>query len=148
MSSTSLRTRHWWASWVNLLLNSWGSKGRIETHDVTNSVRKISIPRGIFSNPISVATLWNECEDTEKILQRCITSLLQWVRFDKLSNKFVQLVYLNVWMKSCGVSLDPSNNRRKWSETCHHYIWKSEARKAILLDREERSRRRVPKILA
>jgi len=29
MSSTSLRACHWWTWWVNLLLNCWGSKGKI-----------------------------------------------------------------------------------------------------------------------
>jgi len=77
MSNTSLRARSWWASCVNFFLNCWGSKGRIETHDIKNSIGRISVPHGIFSNTRSVATLWYECENKGKVSQSCIMSLFQ-----------------------------------------------------------------------
>jgi len=62
MSSTSSR--------VNPHFNCWESVGRIETHDIKNSMGKISVPHGIFSDPRSISTLCYECENTEKVFAK------------------------------------------------------------------------------
>ena len=38
----------------------------------------------------STAISWYECGNTGKVLQRCVMDLLQWVWFDKPSNKLIQ----------------------------------------------------------
>ena len=87
--------------------------------------------------------MWN----TEKILQRCIANFLQWVQLDQSSDKLIQSVYLSVQMTSSWSRASIDRQEEGVLDTCHHYIWKSQARKVILLDREERSRRRMPKII-
>ena len=51
---------------------------------------EINLPRGVLFNPHSITTSWYECENSGKVLQRCVTNLLQWVWLNKPSDKLIQ----------------------------------------------------------
>jgi len=74
----------------------------------------------------SVATPWNECGNTGKVLQRYTSNFLQCIRLDKSLDKFVQSVYLKSEWTGCEVELRSIEKRRMRLKACHHYIWKSQ----------------------
>jgi len=61
----------------------------------------------------SIATSWYEYENSENVLQRCGTNLLQWVWLDKLSDKLIQLAHLTIWMPCRWVELQSIEQKKE-----------------------------------
>jgi len=112
-----------------IILLKWILSGGNNHLYTLNLIKKFYQSLGDFSQlPIdrSIATSWNECENTEKVLQRCSRAFFN--MFGLIShqiNSFNMFIWIFEWT-GCEVGLRPIKKRRMRLKACHHYIWKSQ----------------------
>ena len=88
-----LSFNHWrcWRSIVYLLDFHYADELGITEVDMNSRgfCLEINLSRGVLFGSHLVTTLWYECENNRKVLQRCIMDLIQSVWLDKLSDKLI-----------------------------------------------------------